>query len=189
MFLKVFYCFFPYFRKYRKISKNLDFKDLSNFYPDIKKGRVIKVYDGDSITIASRVNQLKNDTIYKFNIRLNRIDSPEIRTNNIIEKEYAIKIRDLLSEKIMNKMVNIKILKTDKYGRYLAEISYKKININNWLLEHNYAIEYNGSTKKIFDSLQYNNDLSTDIAVAISLGAENIPNRRSLIKTNGEFEI
>jgi len=58
-----------------------------------------------------------------------------------------------------------------------------------WLLEHNYAIEYNGSTKKIFDSLQYNNDLSTDIAVAISLGEENIPNRRSLIKTNGEFEI
>ena len=140
----IFFSLFPCLRKYRKIPKNLVFKDLNNFYPNIRKGRVIKVYDGDSITIAARIPELKNNTIYKFSIRLNRLDTPELRTNNHIEKEYAIKIRDLLSERIMNKMVNIKVIKTDKYGRYLAEISYKKLNINDWLINNGYAVNYSG---------------------------------------------
>ena len=124
-------------RVLRKIPKNLVFNELSNFYPNIKKGRVIKVYDGDSITVAARIPELKNDTIYKFSIRLNRIDTPELRTNNSIEKEYAIKIRDILSERIMNKMVNLKVIKTDKYGRYLAEVLYKKAVIE--LKKDNYV--------------------------------------------------
>jgi len=188
MYSKLFYCACPCLRKYRKIPKNLNFKDLSNFYPDIKKGRVIKVYDGDSITVAARIPILKNDTIYKFSIRLNRIDTPELRTSNIVEKEYAIKIRDILSEKIMNKMVNIEVLKTDKYGRYLAEVSYKKTNINSWLLSNNYAVLYDGGTKNSFDANKFNPDLSEDVAVAISLS----PNSNNLTKINdneGEFVI
>ena len=81
---KTFFCACPCLRNYRKIPKNLVFNELSNFYPNIKKGRVIKVYDGDSITVAARIPELKNDTIYKFSIRLNRIDTPELRTNNSI---------------------------------------------------------------------------------------------------------
>lgn len=173
MLYRIFYNVCPCLRKYRKIPKNLVYKDLSNFYPDIKKGRVIKVYDGDSITVAARIPILKNDTIYKFSIRLNRIDAPELRTSNVIEKEYAIKIRDKLSEKIMNKMVNIKVLKTDKYGRYLAEVSYKKLNINDWLLNNSYATNYDGGTKNIFNPNNFNIDLSEDVAVAISLTPEN----------------
>tara|TARA_B110000259_G_scaffold187787_1_gene243319 strand:+ start:3825 stop:4439 length:615 start_codon:yes stop_codon:yes gene_type:complete len=162
----------PCLRKYRKIPKNLNFKDISEFYPNVKKGRVIKVYDGDSITIAARIPELKNDVIYKFSLRLNRIDTPEIKTNNEIEKEYAGKIRDLLSEKIMNKMVNISVLKTDKYGRYLAEVNYKKLNINNWLLENKYAILYNGGKKSTFDSTKFNEDLSEDVAIRMSLQSD-----------------
>jgi len=184
---KLFYCFFPCLRKYRKIPKNLDFKELSHFYPNIKKGRVIKVYDGDSITIAGRIPELKNDVIYKFNLRLNRIDTPEIKTNNPIEKEYAIKVRDILSEKIMNKMVNIKVLKTDKYGRYLAEVSYKKLNINTWLLQNNYAIFYDGGTKEVFDSNRFNPDLSEDVAIAMSLTPNNQTNFGSVNPNYNNF--
>ena len=199
---KMFFCLCPCLRKYRKIPKNLNIKELSQFYPNINKGRVIKVYDGDSITIAARIPILKNNTIYKFNIRLNRIDTPELRTSNPIEKEYAIKIRDRLSEKIMNKMVNIKVLKTDKYGRYLAEVSYKKLNINDWLINNGYAINYNGGTKNIFNPNNFNKDLSEDVAVAISLTPENpnynrthMGNAGSLVKIDvnidekGSFEI
>ena len=199
---RMFYCVCPCLRKYRKIPKNLVFKDLSNFYPDIKKGRVIKVYDGDSITVAARIPFLKNDTLYRFSIRLNRIDTPELKTSNLIEKEYAIKIREKLSEKIMNKMVNINILKTDKYGRYLAEVSYKKLNINNWLINNGYAVNYDGGTKNIFNPNNFNMDLSEDVAVAISLTPGNpnydrglMGNTGSLVKTDvnidekGEFEI
>jgi endonuclease YncB( thermonuclease family) len=79
----------------------------------------------------------------------------------------------MLSEKIMNKMVNIKVLKTDKYGRYLAEVSYKKLNINNWLLKNNYALLYDGGAKRSFDSNKFNPELSEDVAVAMSLTPEN----------------
>ena len=149
----------------KKIPKNLDYKDLNYFYPPIKKGRVIRVYDGDTITIAARVPLLKNKEIYKFSIRLNRIDCPEIRTQNVDEKKCGLRVRDLLSEKIMNKMVNIEILKTDKYGRYLAEVSYKKQNISDWLLWNKYAVKYNGGTKEQFLIGKYNYLLNEDITV------------------------
>jgi len=191
IFKDIFFCLFPFLRKYRKIPKNLTFNKLSNFYPDIRKGRVIKVYDGDSITVAARIPQLKNNIIYKFSIRLNRLDTPELRTSNHIEKEYAIKIRDLLSERIMNKMINIKVIKTDKYGRYLAEIFYKKENINDWLLNNHYATRYDGGTKEQFDTRNYNVNLEEDIAVAISIDVNRDSFNRVEINTNknGEFII
>ena len=188
----MFFCIFPCLRKYRKIPKNLNIKELSQFYPDLNKGRVIKVYDGDSITVAARIPILKNNTIYKFNIRLNRIDTPELKTKNPIEKEYAIKIRDLLSEKIMNKMVNIKVLKTDKYGRCLAEVSYKKNNINDWLINNGYAINYDGGTKNEFNPNNFNRDLAEDIATAISLTPNAPVYKQSLVninKNDGEYII
>jgi len=154
MIFKVFHII--YNRLLGKIPKNLEFKDLKHFYPPIKRGRVIKVYDGDSITIASRIPKLKGRIIYKFNIRLNRIDTPEIKSKNNTEKEYGLRIRDYLSERIMNKMVNVNIINTDKYGRYLAEIYYKNENINTWLLNNHYAVEYDGGRKKTFSKVQYN---------------------------------
>ena len=52
-----------------KIPDNLNPKDLPLFIPPLKTGKVIKVYDGDTITIASRVPGLYNSPIYKtFNI-------------------------------------------------------------------------------------------------------------------------
>ena len=49
---------------------NINIKELENFVPPINSGRVIKVYDGDTITIASKVPGLKNSSVYKFSIRL-----------------------------------------------------------------------------------------------------------------------
>ena len=62
-----------------KSPDNLNPKDLPLFIPPLKTGKVIKVYDGDTITIASRVPGLYNSPIYKFSVRLNGIDSPEMK--------------------------------------------------------------------------------------------------------------
>lgn len=164
-------------RKYRKIPKNLDASELNVFYPKLVRGRVIKVYDGDTITVASRIPIIGNE-IFKFSLRLNRLDTPELRTNNLVEKEYSNKIRDKLSEKIMNKMIEIKVVKTDKYGRYLCEIRYKKENINDWLLDNKYAVKYDGKKKREFDIRDYNEELQESIAVAISVVPE-IPRRKT----------
>jgi endonuclease YncB( thermonuclease family) len=49
----------------RKIPKNIDWNDTVPFVPPITKGRVIKVYDGDTITIAARLPHPKSP-LYRF---------------------------------------------------------------------------------------------------------------------------
>jgi endonuclease YncB( thermonuclease family) len=48
---------------------------------------------------------------------------------------------------IYGKNVIIKNISNDKYGRVLCDVFYENIHINQWLLDNNYAIKYNGGTK------------------------------------------
>lgn len=61
---------------YTKIEKF----SLNNMIFDAK---VIKVYDGDTITVVFNYN----NKYYKWNCRLNGIDTPEIKSNNEDEKK------------------------------------------------------------------------------------------------------
>ena len=132
-----------------KIPDNLNPKDLPSFVPPLKTGKVIKVYDGDTITIASNVPGLYNSPIYKFSVRLNGIDTPEMRTKDEDEKEIATLARDALSEKIMGKEIRLENIKTEKYGRVLCDIYLDKIHLNQWLIDEKYALPYDGGTKVI----------------------------------------
>lgn len=132
-----------------KIPDNLNPKDLPLFVPPLKTGKVIKVYDGDTITIASKVPGLYNSPIYKFSIRLNGIDTPEMRTKDEDEKEIAILARDALSEKIMGKEIRLENIKTEKYGRVLCDIYLDQSHLNKWLIDEKYALPYDGGTKVI----------------------------------------
>ena len=136
----------------RKLPKFLEPKFLPEYIPKLDSGRVIKVYDGDTITIASKVPNLKHSLIYKFSVRLNGIDSPEIKSNNKDEKTIAIKARNALSSKILQKDVYLKNIKKEKYGRLLCDVYLDKENINEWMIEERYAVNYDGGTKKSPDS-------------------------------------
>ena len=118
------------------------------FVPPIVSGKVIKVYDGDTITILSKVPGLKNSQEYKFQIRLNRIDTPELRTKNMEEKEVAQEAQVALSNIILDKIVQLTVLKLDKYGRLLCEVYYNGLCMNDWMLTKHFAVEYDGGTKK-----------------------------------------
>ena len=135
-----------------KIPDNLNPKDLPLFIPPLKTGKVIKVYDGDTITIASKVPGLYNSPIYKFSVRLNGIDTPEMRTKDEDEKEIATLARDALSEKIMGKEIRLENIKTEKYGRVLCDIYLDKSHLNKWLIDEKYALPYDGGTKVIPNS-------------------------------------
>lgn len=63
------------------------------YIPPIKEGKVLKVYDGDTITIASKIE----DKFYKFSVRIRGVDCPEFRGDNETEKQAAIIVRDKLS--------------------------------------------------------------------------------------------
>ena len=83
-------------------------------------GKCVDVYDGDTVKVVFAVDGM--DDVYRWNCRINRVDTPEIRTKNKKEKEFAKVVRDKLREKILNKLVIVDCLDFDKYGRLLAEI-------------------------------------------------------------------
>jgi endonuclease YncB( thermonuclease family) len=139
------------------INKNnlndITYKDTIAFIPPITYGKVIKVYDGDTITIASRL-PFEGSPIYRFSVRLAGIDSPEIRGGSIKETEMAIVARDALRKLIFGKIVELRNNGKEKYGRLLANLYYndgtQTIHINKWMLDNNYAIEYYGKKKIAF---------------------------------------
>jgi len=126
--------------------ENVQYKDTVPFIPPIHSGKVIKVYDGDTITIATKLHY-DESTLYRFSVRLKGIDTPELRTKDPLEKENAILSRDFVSNLIMDKMVELKDVEIEKYGRILANVYYDNKNISDMLLEANLAVKYNGGTK------------------------------------------
>lgn len=140
---------------------NLSLENCSPFIPDITYGKVIRVYDGDTITLGTIVYGRN----YSFQIRLARIDAPELRTKNEITKQAGYFVRDKLIDKILDKQIYLENIKYDKYGRILCEVIYdeiishkrektvktKRINISDWLLENKYAVFYDGKKKDEID--------------------------------------
>ena len=111
------------------------------------EGKVVSVYDGDTVKIVFPLTDKEPERLYKWNCRLINIDTPEIRTRNLKEKAYGKKVRDFLRKKILNKIVTVSCKDFDKYGRLLVEIFYEDENINNWLIDNGYAKVYDGGTK------------------------------------------
>ena len=128
---------------------NIEYVDTIPFIPTFSKCKVVKVYDGDTITVAA---YLKSDpTCYRFSVRLRGIDSPEIRTKNEDEKIAAVLSRDKLSEKILHQIVYLNDIGNEKYGRVLANVIFKGENINDWLLNNKLAVKYDGGKKVAFE--------------------------------------
>jgi micrococcal nuclease len=126
----------------------IEYDDTVPFIPEFSKCKVIKVYDGDTITVATFLKGQKQ--CYRFSVRLRGIDSPEIKTHNLDEKKAAINSRDKLYEKILNEIIYLENIGTEKYGRLLADVMFKGENINKWMLDNNLAIAYDGGKKQSF---------------------------------------
>ena len=143
---------------------------------------VDSVYDGDTITLIVPIkmeiyNMESPTTLYlnltnptdshnEYNIKLNKIkvrlfgiDTPEIKpSKNLIGREAHIakakEARDYLSGIILNKIVKVKFLQNDKYGRpmvklYANNVEAKKVCLNDLMVSKGYAKKYDGGTKDI----------------------------------------
>ena len=97
---------------------------------------VTSVYDGDTITVAI---DLGFDIVKTEKIRLHGINAPEVRGS---ERYEGLKSRDALRQKILHKSIELETFKGDKkgkYGRTLGIIWLDDENINNWLVQNDYA--------------------------------------------------
>lgn len=131
----------------RYIPKDVNINDLEYFLPDIDEGRVMKIYDGDTFTIACKP---KNTTgkIYKYSVRVSGVDCPEIRSTNKNEVTVAELARDKLALMLYKNMIGLKNIKHDKYSkRIVADVWYEDIKISDWLIENRFAVPYDGGTK------------------------------------------
>ena len=132
------------------------FDKLSSlYYKDIKKyifegmdiyARVYKCYDGDSVNIIFKFK----DEFIRQPCRINGIDTPEISRCSEEEKQMGLIAKEYISSLLLNQIVRVKILKTDKYGRQLVNIfllDEDQTNVNKLMIDMGYAKHYDGGTK------------------------------------------
>ena len=127
--------------------EKIEYKNTIKFIPPVMFGKVVKVYDGDTITIASKL-LIPDSPVYRFSVRLAGIDSAEIKGETNAEKTIAIQARDALHKLIFGEIVTLKDVSIEKYGRILATVYYNDVNVCKWMLDNNHAIPYDGGTKQ-----------------------------------------
>jgi endonuclease YncB( thermonuclease family) len=115
--------------------------------------RITSVYDGDTIKAIFKFRGVY-DT---WSCRIIGIDTPELRTKNPEEKELGYKARDFLRELVLNKIVQLKCHKFDKYGRLLVDITFgdEGDDVKGILIRNNFALPYDGGKKKEFNIENY----------------------------------
>ena len=150
-FSKLLFCCYKKERKEKEscvnsINQPIKWNETVPFTIPITGGYVIKVYDGDTITIASKL-PFDNSPIYRFSVRLAGIDTPEIKGKTEKEKTMAINAKNKLQTLIMDKYVLLKNINTEKYGRILADIYLEDIHINKLMIDENLAVKYDGGKK------------------------------------------
>lgn len=144
---------------------------LDNYLTDT---RVVDIYDGDTCTCIIPIF----NKYYKYHVRLNGIDTAELKSKDKLYIKKALDARKRLFElvtqnkikidediskldlrKLLNEkcyIIKLKCGKFDKYGRLLGYLFDKKskcLNINEsynyCLVDENLAYKYDGGTKNI----------------------------------------
>ena len=109
---------------------------------------VVSVYDGDTITTQIK---LPFNLSKLSKVRLAKIDTPEIRTRNKVEKVLGYKAKDRMIELCGDKvwLESLEGGKEDKYGRVLANLyTLDGIDIAETLINEHLGVSYDGGTKK-----------------------------------------
>jgi len=127
--------------------KKIKWSDTLQFIPPVNTGQVIKVYDGDTFTLAGHL-PYDGSPLYRFSVRLNGIDCAEIKGKTEEEKSCAIRARTELDKLIMGKTVTLKNVKNEKYGRILADVFVGDLYVNQYMIDNGLAVEYDGGAKQ-----------------------------------------
>ena len=132
----------------RPIPQLANCKTAIKFVPPVTTGRVIKCYDGDTITIATYL-PIPESPLYKFSVRLIGIDCPEIRGKNDSEKTCAKLAKKFIEDKLLGNIITLENVDLEKYGRILADVVYNGENLGDLLVENRLAVRYDGGSKNV----------------------------------------
>ena len=112
---------------------------------------VVKVVDGDTVDVD--IDLGFSVWLKKQRVRLYGLDTPESRTRDKEEKKYGLLAKAKVLEHCpIGSKIKVKTQKgksKGKYGRILGElISDKSVNVNKFLIDNNYGVDYHGISKE-----------------------------------------
>ena len=112
-----------------------------------KVSKIISVYDGDTFRVnIDGIHPLIGDNI---GIRVNNVDTPEIKGKCPSEKKLAIKARDFVASRLKSaKEVLLVNPKRGKYFRIVADVMIDGQMLDKMLFEKGLAYQYDGGRKK-----------------------------------------
>jgi dUTP pyrophosphatase len=177
-------------------NSTIVWKDTIEFVAPIEKGFVIKVYDGDTITIASKL-PYETSPLYRFSVRLNGIDCPEMKGKDENEKECAQIAKKEMNDLIMNKMVTLKNIQTQGYDLNTDSTSslFESLGINldelsdqfDSQFENKLELRYTNNSENEGPEYAYESDSGFDLRSTEELWVQG--NDRKLIPTGLRFDI
>lgn len=104
-------------------------KSISKETAKVFSATVIGIKDGDTFVVLTRKKQ-------QITIRLAAVDCPEKKQN------YGEKAKQFSSQEIFGKVVNVRIVSKDMYGRNIAFVTYANKNLSKELLKAGLAWHY-----------------------------------------------
>jgi endonuclease YncB( thermonuclease family) len=115
-------------------------------YGTVTVSKVISVYDGDTFRV--NIDSLPPIVGKNIPIRVNGVDTPEIRGKCQYEKNLALEARDFVRAKLANaKEIKLTNLQRGKYFRVVANVLVDGVSLEQELLDNNLAYEYSGGKK------------------------------------------
>jgi endonuclease YncB( thermonuclease family) len=115
-------------------------------YGTVTVSKVISVYDGDTFRV--NIDSLPPIVGKNIPIRVNGVDTPEIRGKCQYEKNLALKARDFVRVKLANaKEIKLTNLQRGKYFRVVANVVVDGVSLEQDLLDNELAYEYSGGKK------------------------------------------
>ena len=124
-------------------GKRKDYYEVFDLY--FYWGTIVSVYDADTITALLDIGF---NFSYKIKLRLWGINTPEIKTKDDRERKFGEEARKFVEQLVLNKWLRIKTYKSEKYGRYLADVYLEDDTLlNELLIEKGFAREYFGEKR------------------------------------------
>jgi len=128
--------------------RGMSYGDFKKFTPlqDGARALVIKVYDGDSLTVSWKD---PSGVYVRSASRLFGIDTPELRGSSPYEKSLALEAKERLAGVAMGEMVTVFDVSSEKYGRILCDLATDTIpSIAQYMLEEpRLCRKYDGGKK------------------------------------------
>ena len=115
-------------------------------YGDVVISQVTSIYDGD--TFRANIDSYPELLGYRIGIRVNGIDTPEMRGKCEKEKLLARKAKQFAVTALRGaKKVELRNMKRGKYFRIVADVYVDGRNLGDALISHQLAVPYDGGHK------------------------------------------